>query len=693
MIYAFEDCQLDLGAHELTRAGRPVPLERQVFALLELLVENSERLVSRDEIVDRVWGGRIVSEAALSSRIKSARAAIGDDGRAQRLIQTHHGLGYRFVGGLRVVTPASAAPGSASDIFISYARSTEAQARRVTEALQGLGYSVWRDDQLPAHRSYAEVIQERLTAAKAVVVIWSADAARSEWVQSEADRARAGRKLVQANVDGSTLPMPFDRIQCADLTGWTGDAKAPGWRKLLASIADLTGAGPGAIAHATPTPARPLSICVLPFANMSDDPQQEYFSDGISEDIITDLSKVSTLSVTARNTAFTFKGKDLKVPELARELGVSHVLAGSVRKAAGRVRITAQLIDGAAGDHLWAERYDRDLTDIFALQDEIAEAIVGALKLTLLPAEKAAIKRHGTANVEAYNLYLMARRYWLSGNQGDPGDYETIVRLCERATQIDPAYAQAWILLAAGQTTLTSSFGQVAGDGAAAIEQALALDPDLAEAHALKARLFSVAGRHDEAAVEIDIALRLDPGSFEVNLRAGTISYHRLRLEDAVRHLERAVGLDETSFSAPLMLFSCYAALGDDDNARRVARVTLARAETATAKDQNNSHAMACAVNALAVLGEADRAKEWMDRALLIDPDNKLMRYNFTCALSAHLGDSAAALDMLGALLAQDPAFCLGDAKVDPDLDALRNEPRFHAMIAAAEARLAAASP
>src|SRR5579862_4832073 len=209
MIYAFEDCQLDLGAHELTRAGRPVPLERQVFALLELLVENRERLVTRDEIIERIWGGRIVSEAALSSRIKSARAAIGDDGRAQRLVRTHHGVGYRFVGELRVLTPTTEAAGLGSDIFISYARSTEAQARRVSEALQGLGYSVWRDDQLPAHRSYVEVIQERLAAAKAVVVIWSAEAARSEWVQSEADRARADRKLVQASVDGAALPMPF----------------------------------------------------------------------------------------------------------------------------------------------------------------------------------------------------------------------------------------------------------------------------------------------------------------------------------------------------------------------------------------------------------------------------------------------------------------------------------------------------
>ena len=153
---------------------------------------------------------------------------------------------------------------------------------------------------------------------------------------------------------------------------------------------------------------------------MSGDVEQEYFSDGISEDIITDLSKVSALSVVARNTAFTFKGKSVKVPEVARELGVSHVLEGSVRKAGGRVRITAQLIDGAAGDHVWAERYDRDLTDIFALQDEISEAIVKALKLKLLPEEKAAIEQRGTDNVDAYNLYLMARSYYVTGNQGDP---------------------------------------------------------------------------------------------------------------------------------------------------------------------------------------------------------------------------------------------------------------------------------
>ena len=193
---------------------------------------------------------------------------------------------------------------------------------------------------------------------------------------------------------------------------------------------------------------RKLSICVLPFANMSDDPQQEYFSDGISEDIITDLSKVSALGVTARNTSFQFKGKSVDVPQVARQLKVSHILEGSVRKAGGRVRITSQLIDGASGEHVWAERYDRDLNDIFALQDEISEAIVKALKLKLLPEEKKAIETRGTDNVDAYNLFLMARQYYVTGNWGDARREEAIIRLCSRAAEIDPGYARVWSLMA-----------------------------------------------------------------------------------------------------------------------------------------------------------------------------------------------------------------------------------------------------
>ena len=254
---------------------------------------------------------------------------------------------------------------------------------------------------------------------------------------------------------------------------------------------------------------------------MSGDPEQEYFSDGISEDIITDLSKVSALSVVARNTAFALKGKSVDVTKVAARLKVSHLLEGSVRKVGGRVRITAQLVDGVAGDHVWAERYDRELTDIFTVQDEISQAIVAALKVKLLPDEKKAIGKRGTTSAEAYDLYLMARQY-REQITDDPLRHETTIRLCERAVAIDPNYALAWTVMGAAQMSLFHSFGRKNDAGAAAIAQAVALDPNLGEARALRARELHRAGRREEALAELEIALRLDPDSYDVNYRAGT---------------------------------------------------------------------------------------------------------------------------------------------------------------------------
>ena len=243
---------------------------------------------------------------------------------------------------------------------------------------------------------------------------------------------------------------------------------------------------------------------------MSDDPEQEYFSDGISEDIITDLSKVSALSVVARNTAFTFKGKRVDVKEVARELNVSHVLEGSVRKAGNRVRITAQLIDGAAGDHVWAERYDRDLDDIFALQDEISKAIVEALKLKLLPEEKKAIEQRGTTNAEAYNLYLMARQQWIGGNFGDLRRDEAIVRVCKQAVELDPDYAQAWALMALAQAELRFCPRQGRERAAGGRTRAGAQSrPSRSALH--QGALSRGTGQPEEAEQQIRTALKVDP--------------------------------------------------------------------------------------------------------------------------------------------------------------------------------------
>jgi len=433
---------------------------------------------------------------------------------------------------------------------------------------------------------------------------------------------------------------------------------------------------------------RKLSICVLPFANMSGDVEQEYFSDGISEDIITDLSKVSSLFVVARNTAFQFKGKSVDVSQIARQLRVNHVLEGSVRKAGGRVRITAQLIDGSSGGHVWAERYDRDLNDIFALQDEISEAIVAALKLRLLPEEKRAIASRGTDNVEAYKLFLMARQYFIAGNFGDPRQDEAIIRLCSRATEIDRGYADAWSLMASAQMEAHWRSGK--GDrGLAAAETAIALDSNLADAHAVRARILFEEERVDEANVEIATALRLDPESWVVNTESAMLSFRQHRLQDAARYYEKATALMETDFGSPGMLVTVYTALGDLRAARRAAEIALRRTEKAIAQDRSNGNAMSFGVNALAVLGKSERAKEWIDLALLLDPNNLNMRYNFACALASQLKDIDAALEMLVVFFEKAARGVLNHTMVDPDLEILRDHSRFKAMFTAAEARLA----
>ncbi|TAN07409.1 MAG: hypothetical protein EPN36_01895 [Rhodanobacteraceae bacterium] len=440
-------------------------------------------------------------------------------------------------------------------------------------------------------------------------------------------------------------------------------------------------------------PAAPdLSICVLPFANLSDDAEQEYFSDGITEDLITDLGKVSALRVASRNSSFQHKGRAGDTREVARALGVTHVLCGSIRKDHERVRISARLIDGETDNQVWAERYDGDARDIFALNDEISAAIVKALKLYLLPEERRAIGRRRTDNVEAHNLYLMARQLYVTHLEADVRSVRAIVRLCERATQLDPNFAQAWALMAMGYRGLLE-LGVQADDGAAAVERALALDPGLAEAYATKAYILQVKGALDEAIVQVGIALDLDADSYEANRTAARLAYQLHRFDDAIRHYEKTSRLMQSDLNSPMMLVSCHRATGDLARLHGAAGMALRRADEVLARDPNNPVVIAYSANALAALGEGERAKMRTRRALLLDPDNWNIRYNFACALNAYLDDRAGALDMLEPLLAAITAPLLGYLKDDPDLSSLHADPRYRDMIAAAEARLAACAP
>jgi len=459
-----------------------------------------------------------------------------------------------------------------ADVFVSYARSDKALVAPLVAAIEAQGWSVWWDPEISPGQEFDRQISAALKSAAAVVVVWTPTSVESRWVRGEARDAADRGILVPVRFERAELPIDVRAIHTTDLDGWGENAQSPQVQELLRALGAIIrrqsapqsmNAGTSPVTPSSASAAPRVAICVLPFSNMSGDAEQEYFSDGISEDVITDLNKVSALAVVARNTAFGFKGKQVDIPLIARQLKVSHILEGSVRKAGQRVRISAQLIDGSTGNHVWAERYDRDLNDIFALQDEISEAIVKALRLKLLPEEKKAIEQRGTTNLDAYNLYLMARQHYATGNEGDIRRNEAIVRLCKRAAEIDPDYAQAWALMALGQMLARLVKGGQVDDGLAAAERALQIDGNLAAAHAVKARILSESGRHDEAGREIEVALRLDPESYEVNRAAAYLRFRQQRLQDAIRHFEKAQSLMETDASSANMLITCYTAVGD----------------------------------------------------------------------------------------------------------------------------------
>jgi adenylate cyclase len=577
-------------------------------------------------------------------------------------------------------------------IFLSYARDDVDAAKQLAASISDAGHEVWWDRHLHGGSRFAAEIDKALKDAEAVVVLWSPNSIESAWVQDEAAEGRDSGRLVPVSLASAKPPLGFRQFQTIELGAWDGTRAPDALEDLLEAIGRTCGTSAHpADADKTEKPAPPqkrASVCVLPFINMSGEPEQEYFSDGITEDIITDLSKVSALSVVARNTAFTFKGQSVDVKEVAKTLGVTYVLEGSVRKAGNRVRITAQLIDGAAGDHVWADRFDRDLEDIFAIQDEISKAIVDALKVKLLPNEKSAIETRGTSSVEAYNIFLMARQQLISGDFGDPRLEETVVRLCRQTTLLDPNYADAWALMALAQLRLRLWHAKDE-DPVPAAEKALELNPNLAIPYCIKANYLEGEGRKEEAAESIAKALELDSNSWEVNHEASRLLFRDGRPGDSIPYFKKSASLMEQDWRSPMMLMTCYGAIGDKVGEREASRMTLERTEKAIGRDPANGAAMAAGAGALLRLGDVERAREWMRRALLVDPENLNMRYNVACGLASELGDKEEAIETLGPFFELiNSTIWMRHVDADPDLDSIRDDPRFQTMLAEAKSRL-----
>ena len=572
-----------------------------------------------------------------------------------------------------------------TSVFLSYAREDASVASKLADALQVSGHDVWWDRHVRGGVRYTEEIDRALSRSEAVVVLWSQSSIASTWVLDEAEVGRDAGKLIPAVIEACKPPLGYRQYETLDLSGWDGGLVP---ERLLDAIAGVPVTSARTERAYAAVPSNRLSICVLPFENMSGDAEQEYFSDGITEDITTDLSKFSALAVTARNTAFSFKGKSGDVTDVARELAVSHVLGGSVRKAGNRVRITAQLIDGSTGDYLWRDRFDRDLSNIFAIQDDISKAIVDALELKLLPQEKSDSQKRGTSNVEAYNLYLMARHEWTSGVYGDMRTDQAIVRLCREAVALDPSYAQAWALMALAQTQLRFWHG-TSDDALPAAERALALDANIAEAHCVKARYLEEQGRKDDAAREIGAALRLDPDSWEVNRAAGRQSFRDGRIREAIAFFEKTTTLVSSDFYGPEMLVTCYRSIGEGQLAECAAKLVIDRCEAALASDPGNAGALAAGAAALLVCGEKQRAIEWLDAALLLKPDNLAVLYNLACTYAGEGNDPERALEILERVFdGLTGITMLKHIQIDPDLNSVRELPRFRKLLTSATKRL-----
>ena len=421
------------------------------------------------------------------------------------------------------------------------------------------------------------------------------------------------------------------------------------------------------------------SIAVLPFTNMSGDPEQEYFSDGITEDIVTDLSKVSGLSVIARHSAFSYKNKALKVQQIGQELGANFVVEGSVRKAGGRVRVTGQLISCKDGTHLWAERFDRDLTDIFAIQDEITHAIVDQLKVKLLPAEKKSITQPPTDNVDAYTYYLRGRDFFYRHSKRY---FESARRMFAKAVELDPSYARAYAGMADCDAWLYLTY-QVDLSVESILEladKALELDANLPEPHASRGAALTAAHEFDEAYREFERALELDPNSFSTHFLYARSSILRGDLEQAARLLERAAAILPDDYQPPCMLIQLYRSLGQLEKGKQIALKAIPLAERELLLHPEDPRPAHFGVAALIETGQYDRAREWITRAMAVDPEDAATLYNCACAYGK-LGDIGKALDLLEQVLERGSSNYRDWIAHDSDMDPLRNDPRFQKLI------------
>ena len=518
MPFFFENQVLDPERRELRRAGVQIPVEPQVFDLLLYLARNCDRVVSKDDLIESVWKGRVVSDSTLTSRINAARKAIGDSGEEQRLIRTLPRKGIRFVGDVRV---------------------------------------------------------------------------------------DAGRQAAEPAVS----PSPF-------------------------------------VQPALPLPDKP-SIAVLPFTNMSGDPEQAYFADGVVEDITTALSRFSSLFVIARNSAFAYAGRSVDIRQIGRELGVRYVLEGSIRKAGNRVRITGQLIQADTGTHVWANRYDGDLDDIFALQDRITESVAGAVAPTIEQAEIDRVRRTRPDSLDAYDLYLRAQSHFYEMTRKG---HDTGLELLRRAIALDPGYAPLFFLqsriLAYAFAQGWSSLDEIGPRAIQSVRETTRIDRYNADALAFLARgIAYVEQRQEEALAMAERATSLNANSAVVWQYAGWVQLYANRNEEALVQFRKALRLnpvDPLDFEVWAGLAISFIELKRDAEAVDAARQAVQRGP-------NFTISWRVLVASLFLSGRTIEAREARDEIVRLEPGYAMSRvFNHTPYIASDMNRYREGLRLAG---------------------------------------------
>ncbi len=414
------------------------------------------------------------------------------------------------------------------------------------------------------------------------------------------------------------------------------------------------------------------SIAVLPFPDMSVERDQEYFCDGLTEELLNVFTSIPNLRVASRTSCFAFKGKDTDLPSAAAKLGVAHILEGSVRKAGNKVRVTAQLIEAATDSHLWSETYDRELDDIFVIQDDIAGRILDVLKLKL---GTEPLPDPTTKNARAYEYFLRGRGYAMT--RGDQ-DNQRAIELFQKATTADPKFLRAWSDLAQAYSEKVLFMGGTEPDEQAAMqasEKATQLQPNHPRSHLARGYAHMACRQFAEAKQEFLKVIEFSPKRFEPYYHLGRLEQHQGNTGLSIEYFKKAMKLNPDDYESPLIAIGSYQQAGDMDNMRHYAQLGIERAKQHLEDYPDNPRPYYLGTTAFLILDKPEDARKWAEAALAMASDDPTTRYNLACYY-AQIGEIDTSLDML-----ENSILSRSWIETDPELGSLRDHPRYKALI------------